>query len=183
MSISGRVLTLAAVLMLLAIPVQEVRAGTAAEINLKVDEALARFKKESAIAESVLAASKGVLVFPNVIKAGIGIGGEFGEGALRIGGETVEYYTTAAASIGFQLGAQSKAVFLVFMQAEALENFRASSGWKAGVDGSVALINIGAGASFDTTQIEEPIVGFVMTNAGLMYNATLEGSKYTKVVR
>lgn len=183
MSISGRVLTLAAVLMLLAIPVQEVRAGTAAEINLKVDEALARFKKESAIAESVLAASKGVLVFPNVIKAGIGIGGEFGEGALRIGGETVEYYTTAAASIGFQLGAQSKAVFLVFMQAEALENFRASSGWKAGVDGSVALINIGAGASFDTTQIEEPIVGFVMTNAGLMFNATLEGSKYTKVVR
>jgi lipid-binding SYLF domain-containing protein len=183
MSISGRVLTLAAVLMLLAIPVQEVRAGTAAEINLKVDEALARFKKESAVAESVLAASKGVLVFPNVIKAGIGIGGEFGEGALRIGGETVEYYTTAAASIGFQLGAQSKAVFLVFMQAEALENFRASSGWKAGVDGSVALINIGAGASFDTTQIEEPIVGFVMTNAGLMYNATLEGSKYTKVVR
>jgi len=183
MSISGRVLALAAVLMLLAIPVQEVRAATAAEINLKVDEALARFKKESAVAESVLAASKGVLVFPNVIKAGIGIGGEFGEGALRIGGETVEYYTTAAASIGFQLGAQSKAVFLVFMQAEALENFRASSGWKAGVDGSVALINIGAGASFDTTQIEEPIVGFVMTNAGLMYNATLEGSKYTKVVR
>jgi len=88
-----------------------------------------------------------------------------------------------AASIGFQLGAQSKAVFLVFMQEEALKEFRASSGWKAGVDGSVALINIGAGASFDTTQIEEPIVGFVMTNAGLMYNATLEGSKYTKVVR
>lgn len=169
--------------MLLALPVQEGHAATAAEIDLKVNEALARFKKESAVAESILAAAKGVLIFPNVIKAGIGIGGEYGEGALRIAGETVEYYSTAAASIGFQLGAQSKAVFLVFMQTDALENFRASSGWKAGVDGSVALINIGAGASFDTTRIQEPIVGFVMTNAGLMYNATLEGSKYTKVVR
>ena len=183
MGLSGRIFTVISMLMLLAIPLQEGRAGTAEEIDLKVDEALARFKKESAVAESVLAASKGVLVFPNVIKAGIGIGGEIGEGALRIGGETVEYYTTMAASIGFQLGAQSKAVFLVFMQDEALQEFRASSGWKVGVDGSVALINIGAGASFDTTQIQEPIVGFVMTNAGLMYNATLEGSKYTKVVR
>jgi lipid-binding SYLF domain-containing protein len=183
MGFSGKLCAVISIFALLGIPLQDGIAGTAEEIDLKVDEALVRFKKENAVAESVLAASKGILVFPNVIKAGIGIGGEIGEGALRVSGETVEYYTTMAASIGFQLGAQSKAVFLVFMQEEALKEFRASSGWKAGVDGSVALINIGAGASFDTTQIEEPIVGFVMTNAGLMYNATLEGSKYTKVVR
>jgi len=183
MGFSGKLCAVISILALLGIPLQDGIAGTAEEIDLKVDEALVRFKKENAVAESVLGASKGILVFPNVIKAGIGIGGEIGEGALRVSGETVEYYTTMAASIGFQLGAQSKAVFLVFMQEEALKEFRASSGWKAGVDGSVALINIGAGASFDTTQIEEPIVGFVMTNAGLMYNATLEGSKYTKVVR
>jgi len=122
-------------------------------------------------------------VFPSVIKAGFGIGGEYGEGALRVGGATVEYYSTVAASIGFQLGAQSKAVFLVFMQDEALQSFREANGWKVGVDGSVAIIEIGAGASLDTVNFEDPILGFILTNAGLMFNATLEGSKYTKIVR
>ena len=130
-----------------------------------------------------LASAKGVLVFPSVLKAGIGIGGEYGEGALRIDGKTVDYYSTAAASIGFQLGAQSKRVILVFMQEDALKKFRESAGWEAGVDGSVALVELGAGGSIDTATIRDPIVGFVFGNKGLMYNLTLEGSKYTKIVR
>jgi lipid-binding SYLF domain-containing protein len=115
------------------------------------------------------------------LKAGIGVGGEYGEGALRIGGKTVDYYNTAAASIGFQLGAQKKTIILVFMQQEALKKFRASSGWKAGVDGSVALITVGVEGSIDTTKIKDPIVGFVFGQKGLMYNLTLEGSKFTKL--
>lgn len=158
-------------------------AASAEEINIKVDEALERFEKEITGGDRFLAAAKGVLVFPGVIKAGFGIGGEYGEGALRIGGETVEYYSTAAGSFGLQIGAQSKAVYLIFMQQEALDNFRNSSGWKAGVDGSINIIEVGAGGSIDTTNIRDPIIGFVLTNAGLMANITLEGSKYTKIVR
>jgi lipid-binding SYLF domain-containing protein len=120
-------------------------------------------------------------VFPNVYKAGIGIGGEYGEGALRIGGKTVEYYSTAAASFGLQLGAQKKTLILVFMQQGALKKFRESSGWKVGVDGSVALIKVGVGGSIDTTNIKDPIVAFVFGQKGLMYNLTLEGSKFTKL--
>jgi len=67
------------------------------------------------------------------------------------------------------------------MQQEALKKFRASSGWEAGVDGSVALIKVGAGGSIDTTKIKDPIVGFVFGQKGLMYNLTLEGSKFTKL--
>ena len=93
----------------------------------------------------------------------------------------MDYYSTAAASIGFQLGAQKKTVILVFMQEDALKKFRASSGWEAGVDGSVALIKLGAGGTIDTTSIKDPIVGFVFSQKGLMYNLTLEGSKYTKI--
>ena len=111
------------------------------------------------------------------------MGGEYGEGALRMGGKTVDYYNTAAASIGFQLGAQSKRVIIVFMENEALKKFRASQGWEAGVDGSVALVEMGTGGSIDTYNIKDPIVGFVFGNKGLMYNLTLEGSKYTKIVR
>jgi len=158
-------------------------AKSAKEIDVRVDTALERFNNDIKGGKEFLKTAKGVLVFPSVIKAGIGIGGEYGEGALRINGKTVDYYNTAAASIGFQLGAQSKTVIVVFMQADALKKFRASSGWEAGVDGSVALIELGAGGSIDTTNIKRPIVGFVFGNKGLMYNLTLEGSKYTKIVR
>ena len=161
--------------------VMDVSAKTAKEIDIGVDVALEQFQQDVKGGKEFLQSAKGVLVFPSVIKAGIGIGGEYGEGALRVRGKTVEYYSTAAASIGFQLGAQSKRVLLVFMQESALKQFRASSGWEAGVDGSVALIELGTGGSIDTTNVKDPIVGFVFGNKGLMYNLTLEGSKFTKL--
>ncbi|VAX25006.1 Uncharacterized lipoprotein Bmul_4930 [hydrothermal vent metagenome] len=179
-----RVAALGAVFMLFAAPFSTTaQAASGKEINIKVDAALERFKKEISGADAFLKEAKGVLVFPGVIKVGIGIGGEYGEGALRIGGKTVEYYSTAAASIGLQLGAQSKIVILVFMDQNALSKFRDSDGWKAGVDGSVALATLGAGKQIDTENIKDPIVGFIFGNKGLMYNLTLEGSKFTKIVK
>ena len=156
-------------------------AATAKEIDVSVDVALERFNKEVKGAKEFLKSAKGVLVFPSVYKAGFVFGGEYGEGALRIGGKTVDYYSTIAGSWGLQIGGQKKTVILVFMQDEALKNFRASSGWKAGVDGSVALITVGAGEAIDTTNIKDPIVGFVLDQKGLMANLTFEGSKYTKL--
>ena len=158
-------------------------AKSAAEINAGVDEALAQFNKEVKTGSALLDRAAGVLVFPKVIKAGIGVGGEYGEGALRVGGKTVDYYSTAAASWGLQLGAQAKTVILVFLEQDALNKFRNSSGWEIGVDGSVALVEVGAGGSLDTTKLKEPIVGFVIGQKGLMYNLTLEGTKMTKIVR
>jgi lipid-binding SYLF domain-containing protein len=156
-------------------------AASAQEIDIKVDATIKQFAGEVNGGSQFLKGAKGVLVFPSVFKAGIGIGGEYGEGALRIGGKTVDYYSTAAASIGFQLGAQSKSILIVFMTSKALQDFRASSGWKAGVDGSVALIEWGAGEDINSIDIKDPIVGFVFSNKGLMYNLTLEGSKFTKL--
>ncbi len=156
-------------------------ADSAEIIDVKVDGALKTFRDEVDGAETFLNAAKGVLVFPSVIKAGFGIGGETGEGALRIDGKTVDYYRTSAGSFGFQFGVQSKAVYVVFLDQGALDGFRNSSGWKAGVDGSIALVEIGAGGAIDTKSIQDPVIGFVLTNKGLMYNLTLEGSKYSKL--
>ncbi len=164
-----------------AVPVNEVHAKSAAEIDISVAETLKRFKREVPGGSKFLQRANGVLVFPSVIKAGIGIGGEYGEGALRVGGKTVDYYNTASASIGFQLGAQAKTVVVVFMTAEALSDFRKSDGWEAGVDGSVALIEWGVGKDINTADIKDPVVGFVFNNKGLMYNLTLEGSKFTRL--
>ena len=109
--------------------------------------------------------------------------GQYGEGALRIRGRTVDYYNIAAASIGFQLGAQKKDIILVFLQDQALQAFRAKNGWQVGVDGSVVLVTLGTHGSIDTTKLNQPIVGFVIGQAGLMYNLTLEGSKISKIQR
>lgn len=156
-------------------------AKSAREIDASVDTALARFNKEVYGAKGLLRKAKGVLVFPKVIKAGIGLGGEYGTGALRIKGKTVDYYNTITGSIGFQLGGQVKALYLLFMDDYALKNFRMSKGWKAGVDGSVALVTIGADGSVDTTKSNAPIIAFVLGQKGLMYNLTLEGSKFNKI--
>ena len=175
------VTVLATVLLSFAWPSCDTLAGTAREIDVSVDVALERFEEEVKGAKSFLESAKGVLVFPRVIKAGVGVGGEYGEGALRIDGKTVDYYNTLAGSFGFQFGGQAKTVILVFLDAEALKRFRESEGWKAGVDGSVALITLGAGGDIDTNKIKDPIVGFVFGQKGLMYNLTLEGSKFTKL--
>ena len=156
-------------------------AKSAAEIDIEVTETVNRFMREVSGGEKFLQRASGVLVFPSVIKAGFGIGGEYGEGAMRVDNKTVDYYNTASASIGFQIGAQAKSIVIVFMTDEALNNFRKSDGWEAGVDGSVAVVEWGVGKDINTIDIKDPVVGFVFNNKGLMYNLTLEGSKFTKL--
>ena len=160
-----------------------VQARSAKEIDVSVDVALDRFKNEVPGAKEFLNNAKGVLVIPNVIRIGFGLGGEYGEGALLIDGKTVDYYSVAAGSFGFQIGAQSKNIVIIFMDEGALTTFRDSLGWRAGVDGSVALVDYGAGGSVDTKNVQHPIVGFVFGLKGLMVNLSLEGSKFTKLTR
>jgi len=158
-------------------------AFTAKEIDASVNAALDRFHKEVKGSREFLNIAKGVLVLPRVWKAGFVFGGEYGEGALIVGGKTAAYYSIASGSFGFQLGVQKKDIILVFLQEAALKKFRASSGWKAGVDGSVAFVAVGVGESLDTTKTKEPIIGFMFGQKGLMYNLTLEGSKITKLTK
>ena len=158
-------------------------AKTAKEIDAEVDSALNLFPQHIKGGKEFLNKAKAVLVIPNIIKAGFVLGGEYGEGALRIEGKTVDYYSLAAGSVGFQIGAQKTNLILVFMDEEALKNFRKSSGWKAGVDGSVAFIDVGAGKSLDTIDINHPVVAFLFGQKGLMAKATIDGSKFTKLVR
>ncbi len=154
---------------------------SSSRIDSEADAALQVFKQDVNGAEIFLSQASGYLVFPRVVKAGLAIGGETGEGVLRIGGQSVEYYRTTSGSIGFQAGAQAKSIVIAFLTQASLDQFRRSSGWKVGIDGSVALIDIGAGKTIDTNNIRDPVVGFVFGSKGLMYNLTFEGSKFTKL--
>ncbi|HYE36863.1 BPSL1445 family SYLF domain-containing lipoprotein [Methylocaldum sp.] len=152
-------------------------------IDAKVDAALARLKKDVKGADSLLRSASGMLVFPGVLQAAFWGGAEYGKGALRIGGVNVDYYNIAAASFGLQFGAQKKDIILLFMNDQVLQDFRNSSGWTAGVDGTVALVTVGAEGSINTTTLNEPILAFVVDQTGLMAGVSLEGSKITKLQR
>ena len=156
-------------------------AWSAKKIDREVKATTELFKEEIEGGEVFLNTAAGYLVFPRVIKAGLGFGAETGEGALIVDGKTEDYYRTTAGSFGLQAGAQAKSVVIAFMTPEALDKFRNSSGWKAGVDGSVALIDLGVGKAIDTNNVKDPVVGFIFGSKGLMYNLTLEGSKFTKL--
>ena len=150
-------------------------------IDSNVDNALSRLYAQDPSSREMINKARGVLVFPSIIAAGFVVGGSYGEGALRVRGRTSEYYSTAAGSVGLLAGAESKAVYLLFMTDEALAKFRASKGWTVGADASVTLVNVGASASVDTKTAQQEIVGYVLTNGGLMANVSLEGTKITPI--
>ncbi|MFA6321367.1 MAG: YSC84-related protein [Candidatus Omnitrophota bacterium] len=157
-------------------------AVSAKDIDAGVEVALKNLKDIKG-GNDVINRAKGLLIFPGVFKGAIGIGGEYGEGALRIHGKTVDYYSTAAASIGLQLGGQKKTIIIAFMTDEALKNFRDSAGWKVGVDASVAVITVGAGTQLSSAISNKPIVAFVFGEKGLMYDLSINGAKVTKIRR
>jgi lipid-binding SYLF domain-containing protein len=158
-------------------------AASREEIDAEVNEAIGNFYQHTSAGKRLAQKSAGMLVFPKVYKAGFGIGGEYGEGALLIRGRPVAYYNIAAASIGFQLGAQMRSQIILFMNQTVLDDFRRRQGWQAGVDGSVALATLGAGGEISTDTIKEPIIGFIFSNKGLMYNLTFQGTKITRIER
>jgi lipid-binding SYLF domain-containing protein len=173
-------LLLAALLALLSVPAL---ADSKAEIDANVRVAMQEFYEKSPAGKILAEDAAGMLVFPKVLKAGIGIGGEYGEGSLLVGGQPVAYYNTASGSIGFQFGAQIKSQVVLFMDQQALDRFRNSNGWEAGVDGSIALIEFGAAEEISSNSIQDPIIGFIFSNRGFMYNLTFEGSKITEISR
>ena len=179
----GLALGLVLLVALAVAPAQRGEAAPGAEIDANVRATMEDFFVKVRGSRELVNQAAAILVFPTVIKAGIGIGGEYGEGALLTRARTTDYYNIVSASIGFQLGAQQRSVILVFMTPEALAAFRRTQGWKAGVDASVAIITVGAGGSIDTSRISSPIVGFIFDQKGLMYNLTLEGSKITRIQR
>lgn len=150
-------------------------------IDASVDATLSRLYSTVKGSRELVAKSRGVLVFPDVIQAGFIVGGQTGNGALRVGGSTIGYYNTSSLSVGLQAGAQSKAIVFLFMTQEALDEFRKSDGCAAGAGSSVALVKVGANGAIDTTTATAPVQVVVLTNAGLMGDVSINGTKVSKL--
>lgn len=148
-------------------------------IDSAADNALARLYREAAGSKEIVASAHGTLVFPSVVSAGFIVGGSHGQGVMRRSGKSSGYYRMNEASIGLLAGAQSQAMFILFMTQDALRQFDNSRGWTMGVDGSVTLLTVGANARVTTQTVQQPIIGFVLTNGGLMGNLSLNGNRIT----
>ena len=154
----------------------------AATIDARVDATLNEMYDLFPNTISLAEKSTGMLVMPLVTEAGFGLGGAYGQGALRVGGATVDYYSTTKASAGLQIGAQQYAHVLFFMTDDALTTFRRSSGWAAGADLEYVISDKGDSVAADSTTLRSPVLAAVFGRAGLRVGATLEGSKYNRII-
>jgi lipid-binding SYLF domain-containing protein len=159
----------------------ESNASRRQSIDASIDGTLSRLYQTTPGSRELVEKARGVLVFSSVIQAGILVGGEHGDGALRVGGSTTGYYSISAASVGAELGVQSKAIIYLFMTQESLDKFRSSDGWSAGGDASVAVVKVGANGQIDTTTTTKPVEVFVLTNSGLMGDLSLSGTKISRL--
>jgi lipid-binding SYLF domain-containing protein len=150
-------------------------------IDSNVDATLSRLYNIVPGSREMVEKAAGVLVFPSVVGGSFVVGAEYGRGALRIDGRTEGYYSTTAGSIGFQAGGQSKAVIYVFNTHEALDKFRNSNGWTVGADATVTIATVGANASVNNQTIQQPVVGYVLTNVGLEVGASVQGAKINRI--
>ena len=151
----------------------DINAKSTAEIDASIESAIERFTNEIQGGQTYLDGARGILVIPKMIKAGLVLGVEYGEGALVVDNIKVQYYRAFSGSLGLQLGIGSKDLIILFYDDEAMDDFIYSSGWQVGVDGSVAILDMGAGGSLDSTEAQDPIVGFVFGHKGLIAGLSL----------
>jgi len=149
-----------------------------ARVNSTLSQMYAQYPNTRTLADK----SNGMLVMPLVTEAGLGIGAAYGRGALRVNDATVDYYSVTKASGGLQIGAQQYAHVLFFMTEEALGSFRRSPGWAAGANIEYVISDKGDSVNADTTTVLSPVLAVVFGRAGLRIGATLEGSKYTRII-
>ena len=151
------------------------------ELNASANATMNLFKKDVKGADEYLKGAKGTLIMSDITKAAFIVGGQYGTGALRVGGKTVAYYSLVSGSLGYQIGAQKYDMVVLFMTDDSLKKFRASEGWEAGVDGEITLIDIGAAGSVETLRSQTPVVGFVFDQKGLMAGVSIKGAKFTRI--
>ena len=164
----------------IALP-QPAAAATAAELNPSAQAALNSLYARNPGAKAIGKDAVAVLVFPSVIKAGLGIGGQYGEGVLYRGGKAIAYYNTAGGSFGLQAGGQKYGYALFFLSEETLKYLEKSDGFEVGVGPSVVVADQGLAKSATTTTAKDKVYAFIFDQQGAMYALGIQGNKITKI--
>lgn len=156
-------------------------AANKAEIDQRVTATTTEFNALNPANENLGKKAAGMLVFPKVMKGGVGVAGEYGEGALKVNGKTVDYYNIGAASVGLTLGLAKHSEIIMFMTQESLDKFTKSDGWSIGADAGITVVSMAASGEYDSKTQQKPILAFAFAEKGLIGDLSLEGSKITKI--
>jgi len=156
-------------------------AESAAGIDADADAALSKLYESQPVAKMLSEKASAILIFPNIVKAGFIIGGQYGQGALRKKGETVGYYSSIAGSYGLQAGAQSFGYALFLMTPSSVEYLEKSDGWEIGVGPSIVIVDEGIARTLTTTTLKSDVYAFIFDQKGLMAGIGLQGSKITRI--
>ncbi|WP_272835767.1 YSC84-related protein [Paracoccus aestuarii] len=154
----------------------------AAQVDARVDQTHQYLIQSYPAAQPLVEGARGVLYMPLMTEAALGFGGAYGQGALRIGGQTVDYYSATRATVGLQAGAQQYAHVLIFQTDESLAAFRAAPGWTAGAGAFYAIPSGGMAVGADTFSAQFPVVAMIFGQSGLIAGAAIEGTKYTRII-
>ncbi len=176
-------LTSIGLFLLLCLPLAGLRADSGEEILSKSRLALQNLQLHASGAAPILQQAKGLLVFPDVVKMGFAVSGQYGEGVLLVADEPQAYYVTAGSAFGLQLGVEYKSEVIAFLSDESLAAFRRSRGWEVGVDSAVAVLDPGAGDASGELASAQDVVGFIFSNEGLMADLSMEGARVVQIAR
>jgi len=175
------IVAIAAALVAIAVYSSRAFAASASEIDRNVSNALITLYKTTPGARALADRSKGMLVFPNIVKGGFIVAGQYGDGALREHGRTIGYYRSIEASVGFQAGAQSFGYVLFFMDDASLRYLKKSQGWELGTGPTLVVLDKGFAKDFTTTTLQKGVYAFVFDQQGLMGGIGIQGSKITRI--
>lgn len=160
-----------------------VSAATAEDLNRDSLQALQTLYKAEPVAKTLSKSAKGVLVFPNMIKAGLVFGGSYGEGVLLKGSQVTDYYNSVSGSWGLQAGAQSYGYAVFLMTDEAVRYIEKTKGWEVGVGPTVVVVDTGAAKNISTSSLKSDAYAFIFSQQGLMAGVSIEGTKISHIKR
>jgi lipid-binding SYLF domain-containing protein len=158
-------------------------AATAEDLNKDSRQALQTLYQTSPVAETLSKSAKAVLVFPNIVKAGLVFGGSYGEGVLIKGSEVIDYYNSVMGSWGLQIGAQSYGYAVFLMTDEAVRYIEETKGWEIGVGPTIVVVDEGVAKNLSTSSLKEDAYAFIFSQQGLMAGVSIEGTKISKIER
>ena len=168
-------------LALTLLPLRSALAASASEIDRNTTAALETLYQTTPGAKTLAKEAKGILIFPDILKAGLIVGAQYGDGALRKKGKTVGYYRSFAGSFGLQAGVQSFGYVLLFMDDASLRYLEKSKGWEIGTGPSIVVLDKGFGKNLSSTTLQKGVYAFIFDQKGLMAGIGLQGSKITKI--
>jgi len=158
-------------------------ATSAEDLDRDSNQALRHLYEINPVAETLSRKARAILIFPNMVKAGLVFGGSYGEGELQKNAKVEGYYNSVSGSWGLQAGAQSYGYVVFLMSEKAVTALDDAHGWELGVGPTVVVVDEGVAKNLSTSTLRDDAYAFIFSQQGLMAGVSIEGTKISRIKR